>query len=176
MCDWCNWYCCHLYCCRPVLTEVPEGNWYCKFCNADSNEEEVYRPNYRSRSRGRGRPRGRGGNTTPAQLTTHPPPSNPLSAPTPVPNPPTPHIPNTTEMQDETSATTIIPQPSTSVPNTNTNTSTSQQQPTISSGGTSILRRNNGILIMQPRTQVNAEPRSQARNPLFDSFVFRSSR
>ena len=35
VCDQCEFYCCHTYCCNPPLHRVPIEPWYCGFCAQD---------------------------------------------------------------------------------------------------------------------------------------------
>lgn len=38
ICDSCDFYCCHIYCDPVLRNNIPEGDWFCKYC-----EERVSR-------------------------------------------------------------------------------------------------------------------------------------
>lgn len=40
VCDGCDFYCCHIYCDEELLDHVPEGDWYCKYCEERMRREE----------------------------------------------------------------------------------------------------------------------------------------
>lgn len=41
VCDECNFFCCHTYCDKPKLENVPEDDWICIFCReAEISEAE----------------------------------------------------------------------------------------------------------------------------------------
>mgnify|MGYP003877272357 FL=1 len=50
ICDRCEYRCCHIYCCDPPLSRVPEDEWICTFCKEEIEAEARARLN-RSRRR-----------------------------------------------------------------------------------------------------------------------------
>ena len=32
ICDRCDWYCCHIYCDPRLGSRIPDGDWYCRYC------------------------------------------------------------------------------------------------------------------------------------------------
>lgn len=43
VCDRCEFHCCHIYCCDPPLSRVPEGDWICVFCREETGERRQTR-------------------------------------------------------------------------------------------------------------------------------------
>ena len=39
VCDRCREKCCHYYCIN--LNKIPEGNWYCQYCNEELKERKL---------------------------------------------------------------------------------------------------------------------------------------
>ena len=37
ICDRCDFYCCHIYCDPELTNHIPEGDWYCRYCQPALN-------------------------------------------------------------------------------------------------------------------------------------------
>ncbi len=52
ICDECEFFCCHTYCCNPPLDHVPIEDWFCRYCLQTRRRNRNRRGNNRGGTRG----------------------------------------------------------------------------------------------------------------------------